>query len=226
MTASSTHRFPNLARIALICVGALLLRADSCTEERTVQTPVNFHLTFDIDVRANVDTDLTVTATADIAAPMRAAIESRLDDDLPTEVRWAGMGAAFVRNDGFDTERRLTLEISDGNETTLLAQSLPNASIPSNAVGETAIVGTGNESYQIPVFQLSVAQTTNSTLESMANARLAEYVATGDIAARDLTITADWDNDRDPNDPADDFTLRVQLNFQMLDERTVDVYSP
>lgn len=222
------HRHPRTAsRIVLVVAAALLLRADSCTTtDRAVEVPVPFQLVYDVDVRANTAVADTVTTTVDLAAPMLAALAARESDDVPAQAYWASMAAVFTRNDGHDTTRGLRLTIADADTSVQFASTPTREPIPNNRVGTTALVGGGPGQDFEGQFQLIFETRRVGIFDVLANEALDEYRETGDITPRDVSLIAVWDNDRDPGDPADDFTLRVALNFQVADERQVEVYNP
>lgn len=216
-----------ILRVCLVAGLTLLLRADSCsTTDRQVETPLQFTLELDVAVVQNTDVETTVAVATDLAAPLLAALENRESDAIPDSVFWVGMSAVFTRNDGFDTTRDLSIAVGDpGAEIAFVSSPVP---IPSNATGETALVGIAGGVPFPDRFQLLIDSNGLAVLDlhRIANEALEEFRTTADVAPRDLSLVADWDNDRSPGDAADDFTLRVRLNFQMVDARDSEVYAP
>ena len=215
----------------VLCVLAvsLLLRADSCTTvDRTIETPVSFFVEFELDVRGNTAPTDTVSAVTDLSSPLLAALDEIQSADLPDTVYWTGMSAVFTRSTGFDTTRRVSLTVGAPDSEQLLASTptnCRNCDIPDNRPGRSALIILPGNTFENE-FQLVVTQPGVVALEEIANTALDEFLATGDLADTPLSMVAAWDGDRTEDDPADDFTLRVRLNYQVLDTRSTEVYNP
>lgn len=206
---------------------SLLLRADSCTTvDRSIDTVVNFPVVFDIDVSGNTAPADTVVVTQDLSGAILAALEDIEGQGAdPDTLLWVGTAARFVRNEGFDTERDLQIWAGEPGAEQFLLISKPT--IPDNRAGRSAIVFAGGGTTYPDEFMLELQARGAAELNRLTGAAFAEYDSTGDITTdRILSVSARWQNERTVDDPPDDFTLQLRLNFQVVQRRETEVYNP
>lgn len=150
-------------------------------------------------------------------------IEGRGAD--PDTLLWVGTAARFVRSEGFDTGRELQIWAGEpGAEQFLLTT---RQAIPDNRAGRRAIVFAGGGTTFPEEFMLELQAQGAAELNRLTGAAFAEYDSTGDISTdRVLSVSARWQNECTVDDPPDDFTLQLRLNFQVVQRRETEVYNP
>lgn len=212
--------------IALLAIMvSLLLRADSCVnEDRVVESVRPFSMAFPLDVSGSVAEVDTARVTRDLAEAALVVLQD-LDDTVADTVIWVGAEAEFTRNEGFNTRRTLTLSVGEPGLEAPLFSTPRRDSIPDNDTGRSAIVYAVGEPFP-DEFMLRVDPAGVQNLNAIVADALAEFLGTGDLSPRPLSMIGSFGSLRTESDPPDDFTLTLRLNFQVGFRRGTTVFSP